>query len=221
MTNNNMRIYEKVRQVPASAQKRITGGRLNGMTDINPMWRINMLTELYGPCGQGWYTGNVDYQVLSGANDEQVVICTLYLYVKEDEEWSKCIYGVGGSMLVAKERNGLFTSDEAFKMAYTDAISVACKALGFGADIYWANGRTKYSAPATEAKNGSEARSEKPKKADEPKPEMVNMETWWKSITDMGYLKDYVVKTYSIKGDLTREQGLKIYKELKEAKKND
>ena len=31
-------------------------------------------------------------------------------------------------------------------MATTDAISVACKQLGIGADIYFANDRTKYDA---------------------------------------------------------------------------
>lgn len=35
-------------------------------------------------------------------------------------------------------------------MALTDAISVACKALGFGADIYWEAGRTKYNAAPPE-----------------------------------------------------------------------
>ena len=35
-------------------------------------------------------------------------------------------------------------------MALTDAISVACKALGFGADIYWEAGRTKYNADPPE-----------------------------------------------------------------------
>ena len=46
--------------------------------------------------------------------------------------------------LVANEKNGLYTSDECYKMALTDAISVACKALGFGADVYWGADRTKY-----------------------------------------------------------------------------
>ena len=31
-------------------------------------------------------------------------------------------------------------------MALTDAISVACKALGFGADVYWQADATKYAA---------------------------------------------------------------------------
>ena len=64
---------------------------------------------------------------------------------------------------MAKEKNGLYTSDECFKMALTDAISVACKALGFGADIYWANGRTKYTA-----QNPQEAPQQA--KAKEPAP---------------------------------------------------
>lgn len=52
-------------------------------------------------------------------------------------------------MFVAKERNGLYTSDECFKMALTDAISVAAKALGIGADVYWQADATKYTPPQT------------------------------------------------------------------------
>ena len=51
---DNMRIYNAVREVPPEAQKPIAGGRLKGMTDINPMWRLKRLTEMFGPCGLGW-----------------------------------------------------------------------------------------------------------------------------------------------------------------------
>ena len=51
----NMEVYNKVRQVPQNAQKQIQAGRLKGMTDINPQWRIEKLTEVFGPCGIGWY----------------------------------------------------------------------------------------------------------------------------------------------------------------------
>ena len=47
--SDNMRIYNAVREVPKEARKPITAGRLKGMTDINPMWRIKKLTELFGP----------------------------------------------------------------------------------------------------------------------------------------------------------------------------
>jgi hypothetical protein len=47
-------------------------------------------------------------------------------------------------MFVTKESKGLRTSDECFKMALTDAISVSCKALGIGSDVYWNKDKTKY-----------------------------------------------------------------------------
>ena len=52
---DNLRIYNAVRAVPKEAQKPIGAGRLKGMTDINPMWRIKCLTEQFGVCGFGWY----------------------------------------------------------------------------------------------------------------------------------------------------------------------
>ena len=52
--SDNMRIYDAVRSVPEKAKRAITGGRLKGKTDINPMWRIEALTEQFGPCGDGW-----------------------------------------------------------------------------------------------------------------------------------------------------------------------
>jgi hypothetical protein len=142
--NPNLRIYEQVRQVPQTAQKQITGGRLNGMTDINPMWRIKTLTEVYGPCGIGWYTEIKEQRLERGSDDSVAAFVTIDLYVKDGDEWSKPIPGTGGSMFVAKERSGLYTDDECFKKAYTDALSVACKALGVGADVYWDKDRTKY-----------------------------------------------------------------------------
>lgn len=66
------------------------------------------------------------------------------LYVKYEGEWSQAIPGTGGSKLATKERNGVYVSDECYKMATTDALSVACKNLGIGADVYWKESHTKY-----------------------------------------------------------------------------
>lgn len=141
---DNLAIYNKVRKVPQNAQKPIKGGRLKGMTDINPMWRIKTLTEVFGPVGQGWYYEIIEKRIEEGANGEKVAFVDIELYVKFGDEWSKPIVGTGGSSFVAKEKSGLFTSDECFKMALTDAISIACKALGVGADVYYAKDRSKY-----------------------------------------------------------------------------
>ena len=135
--SENLKIYESLRTVPESAKKKITGGRLNNMTNISPMWRIKRLTEVFGPVGIGWYTEELRREIIDGANDQKVAIVDINLFVQQNGEWSKPIFGTGGSMLVATETKGLFTSDEAFKMAYTDALSVACKALGMGADVYF------------------------------------------------------------------------------------
>ena len=50
----NLDIYNKLRNVPETAKKPIQAGRLRGKTDINPLWRLKLLTEVFGPCGIGW-----------------------------------------------------------------------------------------------------------------------------------------------------------------------
>ena len=160
---DNLEIYNSLRQVPQNAQKPIQAGRLKGMTDINPMWRIKALTEQFGPCGIGWRIEVGDKRIIDGSDGQKVAIVDALLYIKTDGEWSAPIPGTGGAMLVSNEKNGPYTSDEAFKMAYTDAISVCCKMLGVGADVYWQSDRDKYtnatinspSIPAADSKSAA------------------------------------------------------------------
>ena len=154
----NLKIWEQVRAVPDNAQKAIGGGRLKGMTDINPVWRIKTLTEIFGPAGIGWKTETLDRWIVDGANGEKAAFVEINLFVKNGNEWSEPIFGTGGSMFVSQEKNGLHTDDECFKKAYTDAISVACKALGIGADVYWQKDSTKY----TEKPTGAPPQQQKP-----------------------------------------------------------
>lgn len=149
----NMEIYNKLKKVPEEAKKPIKGGRLKGMTDIKPMWRIQKLTEVFGMCGIGWKAPIKNKEIIEGANGEKIAIVDIDLYVKVDGKWSEPIEGTGGSSFVAKESNGLYTSDECYKMAYTDALSVACKSLGMGADVYW--GDSKYQNQEQNDKNNS------------------------------------------------------------------
>lgn len=145
----NLWIYEKSRACPQEALKPIQGGKLKGKSDINPMWRIKLLTELFGPCGVGWKTEDEQYWTTPGASGEVIAWCSIKLrwWDKEAATWSSPVNGIGGSMMVETEKGKLVSNDEAYKMAYTDAISVACKALGFAADVYWGNDRTKYDRP--------------------------------------------------------------------------
>lgn len=142
--SENLKIYDSVRVVPEDAKKPINGGRLKGMTDINPMYRIKSLTEQFGPVGFGWYYDITEKRLEQGSNNEMSAFVQIDLFVKIGDEWSKPITGIGGSSFVTNEKNGLYVSDECFKMALTDAISVSCKALGIGADVYWKSDKTKY-----------------------------------------------------------------------------
>lgn len=140
----NLEIYEKYRSVPKEAQKEIKGGRMSGKTDINPMWRLKALTECFGPCGIGWYYKPINKWIERFENGEAAAFVDIELFVKVNEEWSMPISGTGGSMFVTNEKNGPYVSDECYKMATTDAISVACKQLGIGADVYWGADKSKY-----------------------------------------------------------------------------
>ena len=148
MENNNLSLYEKFRSVPEEAKKKITGGRLSGMSDINPMWRIKKLTEEFGICGIGWKYLITKQWIETGGKEEKAAFVNIDLFIKIDSIWSDAIPGTGGSSFVAAEKNGLYTSDECFKMALTDAISVACKALGIGANVYFE--RDKYDTKPNE-----------------------------------------------------------------------
>lgn len=141
-----MQIYEAVRKVPDTAKREIAAGRLKGKTDINPMWRIKTLTELCGAAGIGWRTEIVErWTDANPVTGEVIANIRILLHVNLDGA-ERAIEGIGGSMLIANESKGIFTDDEAWKKAYTDAISVACKALGIGADVYWDKDSTKYTA---------------------------------------------------------------------------
>ena len=135
-TKDNLAIYEKAREVPPTALKEIKGGRLKGMSDINPMYRIKRMTEIFGVCGFGWKYEIVK-QWFEPQGQEVKAFCQINLYIKLNDEWSEPIPGVGGAGFVEREKNGLFVNDEGPKMALTDALSVSMKALGIAADVYW------------------------------------------------------------------------------------
>lgn len=143
--SDNMTLYNAVRTPPPEALREIKAGRLAGKSDINPMWRIKTLTEQFGPCGVGWKYTIEKLWTEQGANGEIAAFALINLYHRIGEGWSEPIPGIGGNSFVAKEKSGMYTSDECYKMALTDALSVACKALGVAADVvYWQADKTKY-----------------------------------------------------------------------------
>ena len=168
--DNNLSIYESVRSVPKEAKKEIEAGRLKGKHDINPMWRIKKLTEVFGPAGFGWYTEIVRTWTEASESGEMAVFVDINLFVKKDGEWSRPIFGNGGNKLIANEKkyeNGQtvyipYLDDDAYKKAYTDAISVAAKALGVGADVYFEKDKGKYASQTRSSVEEIQQTSSKP-----------------------------------------------------------
>ncbi len=132
----NKDIWNSLKQPPSSALSAIMGGRLKGKTDISPQWRYEAMTEKFGPIGVGWKYEMGHLWSEPGPNDQMFAFAQVALYFKNGDEWSEAIPGIGGSMLVEKETSGPHANDEAYKMAVTDALSVAMKMLGIAADVY-------------------------------------------------------------------------------------
>ena len=157
---DNMKIWNAVKRPPESALKPIQAGRLKGKTDISPQWRMQVMTEQFGPCGQGWHY-RIDRLWTEPGADGQVFA---FAQVSIEIGSTYPIPGIGGSMLVAKESSGLHHNDEAFKMAVTDALSVAMKALGVAADIYlglWDGSKYKTTVQPESSKSVQQSELEK------------------------------------------------------------
>ena len=196
---DNLELYNKFKTVPEEAKKPIDAGRLKGFTDINPMWRIKALTEVFGACGFGWWYKITDKRI-EGQGNELRAFVDIELYYKWNGEVSQPVVGTGGASFVTVERNGVFTSDECYKMALTDAISVAAKALGVGADVYYAKDRDKYTTPTEPPKTPAAkptARPE-PKPAARPKPDGAEAvcADCGKKLTEAEY--DWSLKFYGV-----------------------
>lgn len=137
--------YNAMRKPPTEILKKIEGGNLKGMSDINPQWRIEVMTEQFGLCGIGWRYEIVSTSTVECSNGEILLFMRINLYVKDGEAWSNPIPGYGGDKIVEKNKNGLIPNDEAYKMVLTDALGNAMKNIGVAADVYRGLWDSKYS----------------------------------------------------------------------------
>lgn len=125
---------------PAHTKSFTRGGGFKG-TAIKPMWSYRRMTEEFGPCGEGWGVGEPLFQVVNGDNREILVYCTASIWYGPER---KTVFGVGGDKIVTHiKANAQYSrperwenDDEAFKKAFTDAITNALKMIGVGADVH-------------------------------------------------------------------------------------
>lgn len=142
--NNNTRLWDTLGKTdPDHTQKFTRGGGFKG-TAIKPMWSYKRMTEVFGPCGIGWGVGEPSFQVVPGDNREVLVYCTVSVWYIDGEKHSQTVYGVGGDKIVTHiKANPQYNrperwenDDEAFKKAFTDAVTNALKLIGVGADVH-------------------------------------------------------------------------------------
>lgn len=135
MSSTNTALWDNLgRTDPAHTKAFTRGGGFKG-TAIKPMWSYRRMTEEFGPCGLGWGVGEPAFQVVPGPEGEVLVFCTASIWYRQDE--AECrVYGVGGDKAVGKNKYGLNSDDEAFKKAFTDAVTNALKLIGVGADVH-------------------------------------------------------------------------------------
>ena len=136
---SNLSIWNAVKQPPQNFLKPINFGKLKGKSDINPQWRLMAMTQAFGVVGHGW-----TYRIVRTWSEQAPdgsVMCFAEVAVKTklDGEWGQEFSGIGGSNTIEKNKNGLVANDDGYKMAVTDALSVAFKAVGVAADIYLGN----------------------------------------------------------------------------------
>jgi len=192
MNEEHLKIWDAVKQPPPSALRQIQAGRLRGKTDINPQWRYQAMTEQFGPCGIGW-----KYEITrvwnEPASDNQIFCfaeVNLYIY---DNRWSEPIPGIGGSMLVTKEQSGLHSSDEGYKMAITDALSVCMKMLGFASDVYaglWDGSKYKTQQPAPQQKQAPPKQSSSTTPQQSTEAPTTTTEEVTDSLIDLSWLQE-------------------------------
>lgn len=162
---NNMDIYAAVRAVPAGAVKAIEGGSYGaaGLSDINPQWRIECMTQLFGPVGIGWTWEPVEMAERNGVLFGHIIV---RYRDPVSGEMSEPVHGYGGTKFGGRDDSDIY------KSTITDAISNALRYLGVGADVWYSPKKTakenqfdtKYSAPMPRAE------AEKPKPQPKQKP---------------------------------------------------
>ena len=131
--SDNLHIWDILGKTdPAHTKPFSRAGGFKG-TALKPMWAIKQLTEQFGPVGMGWGTGEPRFELVHGQDGEVLVYCTVSVWHTDRANVS---WGVGGDKAIAKNKNGLFHDDEAFKKAFTDATMNGFKSLGVGADIH-------------------------------------------------------------------------------------
>lgn len=143
---DNLEIWNKLKATDPKHTKAFKrAGGFTG-TAVKPIYSVQKMTEEFGPVGIGWGMTEPKFKIVPGVNQEVMVYCTLGVWLKASfaDGGGGIFYGVGGDKIVSHVRaNEQYkrperweNDDEAFKKAFTDALTNAMKHLGMSADVH-------------------------------------------------------------------------------------
>src|SRR5919205_735405 len=131
-TSRNLALWNRLKRTDPRATKPFTrSGGFRG-TQIDPTWRLQIMTEVFGPVGRGW-----GYEQLEWTVHGNMVFILARAWYRDPETGEVCYTGPqwGGNELVRRRRDGSEEpNDEAFKMAMTDAVGKCLVQVGLAAD---------------------------------------------------------------------------------------
>lgn len=132
--SENLRLWNALKRTdPRATKPFMRAGGFRG-TQIDPAWRLQAMTEAFGPVGQGW-----GYEQLEWTIVERMVFTSVRVWYRDPKTGEKCFSGPqwGGTELMRRRRDGTEEpNDEAFKMSVTDALGKCLLQLGLAADVY-------------------------------------------------------------------------------------
>lgn len=141
---SNLKLWESVQATDPKYTKRFTkGGGFSG-TAINATHLAQKATEAFGPCGIGWGIDVVDEHFINGApiiidgnviGHEVIHKLRINLWYMFDGIRGEVTH-FGQTQFVGKNKNGMYTDEEAPKKSLTDAMTKALSILGFASDVH-------------------------------------------------------------------------------------
>jgi hypothetical protein len=130
---DNLRFWNQLKRTDPRATKPFARpGGFRG-TQIDPTWRIQMMTETFGPVGQGWGYEQLDWTVA-----ERMVFICVRVWYRDPASGDQCWTGPqwGGSEMIRKRAGLEAPDDECFKMSMTDALGKCLLQIGVAADVH-------------------------------------------------------------------------------------
>lgn len=141
--SGNMELWKSVCVTPPNITKEFKGrGGFKG-TSANPMYLAERCTEVFGQCGKGWGTNELEH-VVAGTDDEKIWASHVEFWYAGMDGDVRVVHKIsqwGSAMLTEiRGRTGnnpyTFVDPEAPKKARTNGMSKCLSLLGFCADLW-------------------------------------------------------------------------------------